>query len=254
MSSTGRGPRLGGAEDYFRTPSWTVRRLLEAWHPKGGVWLEPGAGSGSIIRAVNAVRSDVEWTAVEIRPDERLRLARLGRVITCDYLDEASAYPLNTIENISVVIGNPPFSLAQEFIDQSRRIAPNADIALQLRLNFVGSEDRAPFMRRCPPDVKTLPNRPSYTLRQTDSPEYGWLIWPPGECAQGTFQVLGSTSIEERQRDMPTVAACTPCLGRGGFDVMGVATKKNRAIDCGACHGHGKVVVSWPEDQIEAAA
>lgn len=261
LSSTGRGPRLGGPEDFYRTPSWTVRRLLEAWHPPGGLWLEPGAGSGSIIRAVNGVRSDVRWLSVEVRSEAIARLSKLCvETFAGDFLGEK---PIAPREDIAVVLANGPFNEAQRFIERSRVVAPNATIAFLLRLNFVGSEERASFMRQFPPDIKTLPNRPSFTLRLTDSIEYAWFIWPPYARSQGTFEVLASTSAEERQRDMPEVAKCEPCAGLGGLDAEGRPMKKpgglmmkkgNPERACPVCFGHGKVVVSWPEDAAELAA
>lgn len=249
MSSTGRGHRLGGAEDFFRTPSWPVRRLLEAWRPPGGVWLEPGAGSGSIIRAVNAVRKDVRWISVEVRASEGARLAELCvHTFVGDFLVSKR---MPTRPDISVVLGNAPFLHAQGFIERSREVAPNAMLAFLLRLNFAGSEERAVFMRKFPPDVKVLPNRPSFSLRQTDSAEYAWLLWPPYERSHGTFEILGSTSAEERQRDMPTVGQCKPCFGLGWFDKnrVPVVKKTPGAVMCIGCYGHGKINVSWPEDR-----
>lgn len=249
LSSTGRGQRLGGAEDFYRSPSWTVRRLLEDYKPRGGLWLEPGAGAGNVIRAVNSVRSDVRWRAIEIRREEQARLESLGaRVSIGDFLEWHPASAADG-EEIVVVAGNPPFNRAQDFIDHARRVAPNADVVLQLRLNFVGSEERADFMRRCPPDIYTLPNRPSYYLRLTDSIEYGWLVWPPGERSAGTFRVLASTPIEERQRDMPTVDTCPACHGRGKFHV----SLTEPLEECARCFGHGKVVLFWPEDNPQTA-
>ena len=53
MSSTHRGAERRPA-DFYATPHWTVRRLLEALPLPGGVWFEPCAGEGDIIKAVNA--------------------------------------------------------------------------------------------------------------------------------------------------------------------------------------------------------
>ena len=199
MSSTGRGPRLGGADDFFVTPSWCVRRLLESWSPPGGMWLEPGAGNGAIIRAVNEVRDDVRWTAVECRPEEEAALeAACARVLIGDFLSPNMHSSVD--DDIRVVLGNPPFKDAQEFIDRARQLCQRAEIMLLLRLNYVGSEDRAEFMRRCPPDLRTLPNRPSFTASgKTDSIEYAWFGWPPGQRDLGTFRVLASTSLDERK-------------------------------------------------------
>jgi hypothetical protein len=199
VSSTGRGPRLGGADDFFATPAWSVRRLLESWSPPGGLWLEPGAGNGAIIRAVNEVRQDVSWLAVELRPEEKGALLATGaRVICDDFLGPSMFHAVD--DDIRVVLGNPPFKDAQEFIDRARQLCPRAEIMLLLRLNYVGSEERAEFMRRCPPDLRTLPNRPSFTSSgKTDSIEYAWFGWPPGQRECGTFRVLASTSLDERK-------------------------------------------------------
>lgn len=78
MSATGRGKRLGGPEDFYATPKWCVDRLLDEWDPPGGTWVEPGAGSGSIIRAVNGRRHDVHWNAFEVRPEETETLTATG--------------------------------------------------------------------------------------------------------------------------------------------------------------------------------
>ena len=42
--------------DYYPTPSWCVRALLETVDLPTGTWLEPTAGDGAIIRAVDEYR------------------------------------------------------------------------------------------------------------------------------------------------------------------------------------------------------
>lgn len=244
MSSTGRGPRLGGPEDHFATPSWAVRRRLDLRDLPGGIWLEPGAGDGAIIHAVNAVRSDVRWIAVEIREEAIAVLEKIPNVTVLrgDFLAEGARVLLNSM--IAVVLGNPPYQDAQPFIDQARIVAPRAPVVQLLRTNFTGSEERADFMRRCAPDIAQLPNRPSFYLRLTDSIEYSWMTFHPGERRIGRFEVLASTPIEERQRDMPQTGRCPPCKGLGWFTADWVAVKKKdpRAErPCRGCLGFGKV-------------
>jgi hypothetical protein len=245
MSSTGRrAERLGGPEDHFATPSWAVRRRLEVGDLPGGIWLEPGAGDGAIIRAVNAVRSDVRWIAVEIREEAIAVLERIQNVTVLrgDFLAESSRVLLNS--SIAVVLGNPPYQDAQPFIDQARVVAPRAPVVQLLRTNFTGSEERADFMRRCAPDIAQLPNRPSFYLRLTDSIEYSWMTFHPGERRIGRFEVLASTAIEERQHDMPAVGKCAPCKGLGWFTASWEAVKKHHPLadrPCRGCLGFGKV-------------
>lgn len=250
---------MGGPEDFFATPSWSVRRRLELADLPGGLWLEPGAGDGAIIRAVNAVRNDVRWIAVEIREEAIAVLEKISNVtvIRGDFLAESARVLLNT--TIAVVLGNPPFQDAQDFIDQARIVAPRAPVVQLLRTNFTGSEERADFMRRCAPDVAQLPNRPSFFLRLTDSIEYSWMTWHPGDRRIGRFEVLASTPIAERERDMPAVGKCHgPCRGpgpskgrgackpTGWLSKEGLPAQKGSAYAdhaCPTCLGFGKVKI-----------
>ena len=71
-----------------------------------------------------------------------------------------------------------------------------------LRLNWLGSEDRAAWLRRHPPSVYVLPNRPSFVEGGgTDATEYAWFIW--GEGFGGTLSVLRATPKAVRLRDRP---------------------------------------------------
>lgn len=204
MSSTGRGPRLGGDDDFYVTPAWAVHRLLEAVDLPGGTWVEPAAGNGAIVRAVDAYHTRntsprrVNWHAWEIREEESAALLETRATFRiADFLAHAD----EPVVDVTVCIGNPPYSLAQEFIEKARAQFPNAIVCFLLRLNFVGSEKRAAFMRANPPDIATLPNRPSFTGGPTDSIEYGWFMWRPGARSVGTFRVLGLTSLEARKAE-----------------------------------------------------
>ena len=68
MSSTNRGGKRQDL-DVYPTPAWVVDRLLEVVDFPGGRWLEPCAGDGAIMRAVNAWRADVRWDACELRAE-----------------------------------------------------------------------------------------------------------------------------------------------------------------------------------------
>lgn len=202
MSSAGRGIRRGGPDDVYSTAPWCVDRLLEAWTPSGGLWLEPGAGSGAIIRAVNARRSDVTWHAVETRATCRPELEALGATVTiADFLAEDRP----EWSACSVVIGNPPFHSAFEFVERSLAVAPDAEVCLLLRLAFMASESRCSFLRANPPSVYVLPNRPSFTPDgKTDSADYGWFVFGDvsrkfGPGGWGELRVLASTPKEQRR-------------------------------------------------------
>lgn len=202
MSSTKRGGQRSAA-DYYPTPGWCVERLLEAVRLPGGVWLEPTAGDGAIVRAANASRfrhalPAVEWHAVELeaRHEPALRSAAGANVRIGSFLDYIPPARIG----IDVVILNPPFRIATDVIERALSFRPKLVVAL-LRLNYLGSERRADWMRSNAPDVHVLPNRPVFDGRGGDSVEYGWFVWFGGATrSAGVVSVLASTPREQRAR------------------------------------------------------
>jgi len=188
VSSTNRGGERSPA-DYYATPEWCVRRLLEEVPLPGGRWLEPAAGDGAIIRA--ARRNDVVWTAWEIRNTEATSLHACvsgGDVHIGDFVEATNKGSLSG-RPFDVAITNPPFRLAQDFIDGCCACANT--VVMLLRLNYLASKSRWQFMRSHTPDVYVLPNRPSFTGGKTDSIEYAWFVWPRERRAEGKVKVLG---------------------------------------------------------------
>lgn len=184
-------------DDYYTTPSWAVRRLLEAWTPPDeGTVVEPSAGNGAIIKACSGVIRPSRWLALEIREEARGELQQLCSTVIEDFL-RSGARPDPAV---TVVMGNPPFSKAFEFVVEAQRRFPRAEICYLLRLAFAASDGRNEFMRRYPPDVYVIPDRISFTGEGADNSEYGWFLWP-NEVRPGRFQVLKTTPLAERQQD-----------------------------------------------------
>lgn len=192
MSSTNRGGQRI-ENDVYSTPAWCVHRLLEALPlPAGqwGQWLEPAAGEGAIIQAVNEIRlvPPPDWMAIEIREGAGagalVPRCRMGQ----DFLTWKPA------GRFAVAITNPPYSLAQEFIGHAMLMAET--VVMLLRLDFLGSERRAPFLQVQEPSVYVLPNRPSFVGGKTDSCEYAWFVF--GALARGEIRVLATTPREVR--------------------------------------------------------
>lgn len=192
MSATNRGSARR-ARDYYPTPAWCVYRLLDALGVElptsyDARWLEPSVGDGAIVRAVRQWNGgcayNVRWTTCDlVRPPRAVPDFHRG-----DYLE------LRT-ERFDVAIGNPPFALAEPFVAKMRR---DADVAIALlRLGFLASAERAPFLRAHRPDVYVLPDRPSFTGNgETDASDYAWFVWG---LRGGTYQVLDTTPAAERR-------------------------------------------------------
>lgn len=224
MSATNRGADRARL-DYYPTPSWAVRRFLEAAPMPAGRWVEPCAGDGAIIRAVS--RADVEWTAIEIRRECRESLDASGatHVIIDDALHDGRRSV--TRPRFEVMLTNPPFTLAMEFIEWGFRAANI--VAVLLRLNFLASVRRNEFMRRHPPDVFVLPDRPSFTGSGTDSIEYAWFLWPSVRRRQhGRLAVLPATPRTERSRNDSIAATQSNNLASHGPSRRGNAMRRLR--------------------------
>lgn len=194
MSATNRSD-VRIPSDFYPTPAWCVRRLLEAVNLPGGNWLDPGAGNGAIIDAVNCVRQDVTWAAIDIRPEVEPYIVGAGaNFMAADFL--TLGYDKTALK-FDVIITNPPYSLAQGFIEKSLQMANH--VAMLLRLNYLAGGKRVDFMRAMPPDVYVLPNRPSFTGQGTDATEYAWFVWRPiAGRSCGNLRVLPATPKSER--------------------------------------------------------
>lgn len=187
MSSTGRGkPRR--ELDFYPTPGWCVRALLKAWQPPfTGNWLEPCSGDGAIIKAVTEYYGEgrlPQWTAVDIKPRHAEKLP-LFLPPDVDY-HKADFLKWESPRKYSVVITNPPYLLAQEFVEKSLTLGNR--VAMLLRLGFIGSEKRFAFHRATKPDIYVLPQRVSYTGDgQSDSDYSAWFVYGG---AGGRFELL----------------------------------------------------------------
>lgn len=218
MSATGRGQRNGGPDDFFKTPAWCVDRLLEVREFPGGSWLEPAAGDGAIIRAVNAHPSSprsLTWHAHDIRPECKPHLDTLAQNDIGDFL----ALRQWETRRYAVCVTNPPFGLAEAFL---RRCLEVADTVVFLqRLPWLASDDRADLFRALPPDVYVLPDRPSFVnirkrvrdpktgklkwqVTTTDATDYCWFCWGTDRTRiSGSVRVLASTPLETRVAQRP---------------------------------------------------
>ena len=153
MSSTNRGATRN-PNDLYITPDYTVDSLLSVLDLdklSHSTFCEPCRATGAIYDRIPAATK---------------QHAEISEGI--DYLD-------NSFE-ANVIITNPPFSLAMEFLQKSLLEAQT--VIYLLRLNFLGSLKRREFWQQNPPShVLVLPKRPSFTGGGTDSTEYAWFCW-----------------------------------------------------------------------------
>jgi predicted RNA methylase len=186
MSATGRSLVRNGL-DFYETPAWCVRAILKHL-PLGGRILEPGCGNGAILKALLAADLDAHAiVGVEQNPElaDLARAALPGGEVHCEDFLTCDDYG-----GFDLVIGNPPYGLAQEFVERALQLAEpdNGTVAMLLRLSWVASLKRVAFHKAAPCDIYVLPRRPSFTGGGTDSCDYAWFTWAPG--GGGRWRVL----------------------------------------------------------------
>ena len=156
MSSTNRGAKRV-ERDAYNTPTEAVEALIPHLVLDPTWWmLEPCVGSGNILRAFQPYVGVVE-------------VCEIAEPYSIDFLtyDAGRRYDL--------IVTNPPFSLAQEFVTKALELA-NCVIML-LPLSFLGSQRRRDWWRQHPPTaIFILSKRPSFTGKGTDATEYGWFV------------------------------------------------------------------------------
>ena len=170
MSSTNRGAARPEA-DYYPTPQWAITAILrEIDWPQITSVLEPAKGDGRILNSVRIQqpRAALDWAEISE-----------GR----DYLDRR--YAPSHDARFDLILTNPPFSQALEFA--TKALDEGHNVAMLLRLGFLGSQKRLPWWQQHPVQrLFVLAKRPSFTGKGTDSADYAWFAWgsdfirPPG--------------------------------------------------------------------------
>lgn len=198
-------PRL--PNDNYETPQWAVNALLENHRlpfPVGKV-LEPCAGSGAIIRAFYSKywpwrMEAFKFTAIDIRQQPCDVLPSWADKVHC-----ADFLTWEPDEEYSVIITNPPYSIAQEIVEHALEIARRqtkpAEVIMLLRLAFLESEKRYDFWQKNPPNkVLVLSSRPSFTGDGgTDATAYAWFVWTPDSHSQ-EIRVIDSPTRPRKRR------------------------------------------------------
>jgi predicted RNA methylase len=178
ISATNRGAKRVES-DFYATPMSVIHNFLNHYKIKDGSILEPSAGNGNFIKALREKGYDNTITAIELR-DEHESLVKSGAdfSVISDFLEyDATGMNFNTI------IGNPPYGLAQEFLEKCFEIAnKDTEIIMLLRTAFLESKKRYNFWQKHPVNgLYVLSQRPSFTGKGTDATSYSFFIWNNSE-------------------------------------------------------------------------
>lgn len=147
--------------DCYETPEWVTQVLLPYLPPRCHVW-EPAAGNGKMVKVLTDAGHTVEATDIEN-----------GR----DFLKT------ETIFNCDAIVTNPPFNLAQRFIEHALELMkPSLGmVAMLLRADFDHAKTRKHLFADCAAFSRkvALTKRIVWFERPGAAPSYNhaWFIW-----------------------------------------------------------------------------
>lgn len=157
MSATNRGA-IRNENDFYPTPTYSVSSLLNLikWD-KVTSFLEPCRGDGAIYNLVDTKVK--QWAEI----------------------NEGIDYLTTSFVKRDLIITNPPFTFAKEFLEKS--LTESDCVCYLLRLNYLGSQARKSFWNKIgtPNKLLILSKRPSFTGKGTDATEYAWFCWDKSE-------------------------------------------------------------------------
>jgi len=170
----------------LRHPSMVYRGDAGEFCSSLGRWPHPGA-----ILDLLREWSPAPVVGYDIDPGRLNEARRRGHdAILADFLS------LGGLLETVWIVGNPPFSLAQEFVEHALRIAPpGSRVTFLLRLAFLSSQGRAHLYSGSAGfrHLGVLGRRPSFTPGGgTDSSDYGWFTWEVGHRGPSMVDRLDS--------------------------------------------------------------
>lgn len=183
MSATNRGKKRH-ERDMYETPSWCVEVLIPeiVWGFEPDI-LEPAAGNGAIVEVLQR----------DVYPNIYRGDITTGQ----DFLDDQST------GRYDFIVTNPPYSLAQSFVDKALHIA-NCVIMLP-PFGLYGSLERHDWWIQHEPTAQfTLSRRPMFAKNKdgkwgTDSETYAWLVWDATGRQKRGFYHLCPTEEQYRR-------------------------------------------------------
>lgn len=195
MSSTNRGYNRHKA-DYYVTPKEEVEIFLEAFSDKANLqmahynYLDPCCGGdkdngATYVEVLREKYPEAEVCGIDIREDSKAD-------VIMDYL----SCEKENMDDHHIIISNPPFYLAEDFIRKSLELIDYGGyVVMLLRLNFFGSKQRKKLFEEFMPKycfihhkrINFIPQSMKDEMKANgekvpsgDSIEYAHFVWEKG--------------------------------------------------------------------------
>lgn len=171
--------------DYYATQPSSVEDLLLKENVHGRV-LEPCVGGGHIADVLKTVADRVDCTDLVDRGYD-------GTVVL-DFLEQ------NVSPIYDWVITNPPYKLAQDFIEQSLRATKDGGhVAMFLKIQFLEGNKRKLFFEETPPKTVYVFSKRQNPLRNGEALDekgkpwsstmcFAWFVWEKGYSGKTTIE------------------------------------------------------------------
>lgn len=187
MSSTNRGYDRHKS-DYYVTPQKDVEHFMDYFQSKvlnkdttfsmsELKWLDPCCGGddnndASYLEVIKNYYEPKHLLGVDIREDSKANI--IGNFLEMSKED---------VGERDIIISNPPFNLATEFIKKGLELVNDGGyVVMLLRLNFFGSKKRKKLWEQNMAKYCFVHHkRISFTKGKTDSIEYAHFVWKKGE-------------------------------------------------------------------------
>ena len=159
-------------------------------------FLEPGAGiTAPFCKAIeDQLGHRVVTAGVEVR-DIKEHIPELSKHCDLyDYNQDFLEYEPAPEFTPDLIVTNPPYSLAEQFVRHSMKILSDTGLCIMLiQCGFSGSNKRIPFWSEYPPIFQVMPRpRPGFVKigkNSSDSREYYFYVWAGKRLARFLRQI-----------------------------------------------------------------
>ena len=174
--------RIPANAEFYPTPAWATIALVERVKFTGPIW-EPAAGDGAIADVLTQ-------HGYEVLASDLYSYGNSSIQTGVDFLTTPKL-------KIGSVVTNPPFSLAEAFIQRSLHCAEHR-VAMLLRLSFLQGVHRGRNLWRSTPLEQVLVFSDSLSFDGNQKISFAWFIWRRGYRAKPTIGWINKAAVINR--------------------------------------------------------